>query len=78
MTKPLGWTEVKREGARVKYDRDAYASEPKEPTFWFERSFTKAEFALIAAALERSSVQDQLISELAEDFRSREINGYGR
>jgi hypothetical protein len=73
----FGCVEVKSEGARIKFDRDsaAGAEASVERTYWFERAFTKEQFAELAAAL-KLAPPTPLVADLIEDFSYRAQHGH--
>lgn len=69
---PLGFATLKREGAKIPADSGQKGM--SEPTYWFEQSFTKAEFAELAAALAAAN-QSPLVADLAASFARRAVHG---
>lgn len=64
----LGDAPVKREGGAVSFDLtqpDSLKAWPKE-TYWYERSFTKAQYAALADALVGNS---KIVRSVRKDFR---------
>ena len=66
----------------MQFDKDCPEGTWKQinPTFWFERAFTKAEYAELAKAMDTAIAhtgRSPLLDDLRKDFADRAISGYG-
>ena len=72
----FGLAQPKCEGSSIGFDPAAPLDGGDiEETFWFERAFTKAEYAVLARALVGDA---PLVAELRDEMGRRAISGYDR